>query len=208
MSNATLYYVHDPMCSWCWGYRPTWTTLQQQLKHQLGESLDIAYLVGGLAADSQDPMPETMQQFLQQTWQKISQQLGTEFNHDFWTHCQPRRSTYPACRATIIARQFSLEQEMIHAIQQAYYLNAMNPSDNDTLTQLVAQLGMPAAECARLLIDEDIDQILMHEIEFARQLPIQGFPSLVLLCNQVAYPIALDYQDWRTSFNQIKQCLS
>ncbi|MFT6977114.1 MAG: putative protein-disulfide isomerase, partial [Shewanella psychromarinicola] len=27
MPNTTLYYVHDPMCSWCWGYRPTWDTL-------------------------------------------------------------------------------------------------------------------------------------------------------------------------------------
>ncbi|MDF4306582.1 DsbA family protein, partial [Vibrio parahaemolyticus] len=21
--DIKLYYVHDPMCSWCWGYKPT-----------------------------------------------------------------------------------------------------------------------------------------------------------------------------------------
>jgi putative protein-disulfide isomerase len=110
MPNTTLYYVHDPMCSWCWGYRPTWDTLQAQLQQQLGQQLTIKYLAGGLAPDSDLPMPRPMQQILQQTWQKITQQLGTKFNHDFWHLCQPRRSTYPACRASIIARQYGLEK--------------------------------------------------------------------------------------------------
>ena len=29
---------------------------------------------------------------------------GVRFNFDFWTHCTPKRSTYPACRAVIAAR--------------------------------------------------------------------------------------------------------
>ncbi|MCP4060185.1 MAG: DsbA family protein, partial [Pseudoalteromonas sp.] len=24
MTQTKLIYVHDPMCSWCWGYKPTW----------------------------------------------------------------------------------------------------------------------------------------------------------------------------------------
>ncbi|MBE8572891.1 DsbA family protein, partial [Vibrio sp. OPT46] len=29
--DIKLYYVHDPMCSWCWGYKPTLDKLKQQL---------------------------------------------------------------------------------------------------------------------------------------------------------------------------------
>ncbi|AZG74771.1 DsbA family protein [Shewanella livingstonensis] len=208
MPNATLYYVHDPMCSWCWGYRPTWDTLQAQLLQQFGQQLNIKYLVGGLAPDSELPMPQPMQQMLQQTWHKINQQLGTEFNHDFWQQCQPKRSTYPACRATIVARQYGLEQQMINAIQQAYYLNARNPSDVATLVAIATQLGIPAD-----LFDEQLSAVqtedqLIKEINLARQLPIQGFPSLVLMVDNNAYPIRLDYHQWQTSLADIRTLLS
>ena len=211
MANTTLYYVHDPMCSWCWGYRPTWDALQAQLLQQFGQQLSLQYLVGGLAPDSDQPMPQPMpqpmQQMLQQTWHKINQQLGTEFNHDFWQLCQPRRSTYPACRASIIARQYGLEQQMINAIQQAYYLNARNPSDVDTLVSIATQLGIPADLFTEQLNADETEDKLLKEINFARQLPIQGFPSLVLMVDNSAYPIRLDYHQWQTSLADIQTIL-
>ncbi|MGI2037867.1 DsbA family protein [Shewanella frigidimarina] len=207
MANTTLYYVHDPMCSWCWGYRPTWDALQVQLQQQFGQQLSLHYLVGGLAPDSAEPMPPPMQQMLQQTWHKINQQLGTEFNHDFWQLCQPRRSTYPACRASIIARQYGLEQQMINAIQQAYYLNAHNPSDVDTLVSIATQLGIPADLFTEQLNADETEDKLLKEINFARQLPIQGFPSLVLMVDNNAYPIRLDYHQWQTSLADIQTIL-
>ncbi|MGI2104639.1 DsbA family protein [Shewanella frigidimarina] len=207
MANTTLYYVHDPMCSWCWGYRPTWDALQVQLQQQFGQQLSLHYLVGGLAPDSAEPMPHPMQQMLQQTWHKINQQLGTEFNHDFWQLCQPRRSTYPACRASIIARQYGLEQQMINAIQQAYYLNAHNPSDVDTLVSIATQLGIPADLFTEQLNADETEDKLLKEINFARQLPIQGFPSLVLMLDNNAYPIRLDYHQWQTSLADIQTIL-
>jgi len=68
MEKPTLLYVYDPMCSWCWGYRSTWLTLQDKLSEQV----DIKYLVGGLAEYSDVPMPENMQHILQRTWRKIA----------------------------------------------------------------------------------------------------------------------------------------
>ena len=68
MNKPVLYYVYDPMCSWCWGYSPVWLTLQKQLK----SIVNIHYIVGGLAEDSNEPMSDDMQIFLQKTWQKIS----------------------------------------------------------------------------------------------------------------------------------------
>ena len=45
--QATLYYVHDPMCSWCWGFAPVW----QEVRERLTDSpVQVKYLLGGLAA--------------------------------------------------------------------------------------------------------------------------------------------------------------
>lgn len=200
----TLYYVYDPMCSWCWGFHQTWEILQKQL----AERVDIRYCVGGLAPDSEEPMPEAMQAFLQQTWRKIGQQLGTAFNFDFWQQCQPRRSTYPACRAVILAREQGLEKEMCLAIQQGYYLQAQNPSDLSTLVSIAERLGMDVDAFRQNMLSRELNQQLLSEISFARSLPIQGFPSLVLVHQGQQVAIEIDYQHWQNSYHRILAVLS
>ncbi len=187
------------MCSWCWGYRPTWALLQKEL-----ESLvQIHSLVGGLAEDSNVPMPEHMQGFLQQTWHKISAQLGTKFNFDFWSNCQPKRSTYPSCRATIIARQYKKEQAMCLAIQEAYYLHAQNPSEVSTLIKLAESIGLDGVLFAQQINSDKVNQQLMREITKVRALPIQGFPSLVLAVAGEYFPIRIDYKNEQVSCDMI-----
>ena len=120
------------MCSWCWAFNPSW----QSLKAQLEGHLNIHYLLGGLAPDSAEIMPLTLQKTIQSYWQTIEQKVpGTRFNYDFWKHCQPRRSTYPACRAVIAATRMDQNQQqaIIMGIQKAYYLQAKNPSDETVL---------------------------------------------------------------------------
>jgi len=196
---ARLIYVYDPMCSWCWGYRETWLKLQAAL----GDKLAIEYRVGGLAPDSDEPMPIDMQQFLQQTWLRIEQQLGTPFNHEFWHTAKPRRSTYPACRAVIVAGQHEKEQEMLYAIQKAYYLNAQNPSDISTLVLLAEQIGLEKSTFIKEIESENIHSLLMAEINQARSLPIQGFPSLVIENKGNYHAIPVNYLDWESTYQQI-----
>ena len=178
-AKTILYYVHDPMCSWCWGFRPTWLKVQKALP----ENVSVVSLLGGLAADTSQPMPDEMQQKISAIWRTIQQQIpATTFNFDFWIQNTPKRSTYPACRAIIAARQQnpSLEQAMILAIQQAYYLKAMNPSESKILVQLADKLGLDTDLFARDLVSEQTQQILLDEIHMAKSLGVQGFPSLVL----------------------------
>ncbi len=190
--QATLYYVHDPMCSWCWGFRSAW----QQLQLLLPKVVRIVTVVGGLAADSEQPMPQPMQQYLQQTWRQIEQRIpGTQFNHAFWERCRPRRSTYPACRAVIAAAQWHHADAMTAAIQRAYFLEARNPSDEETLVALAAQLGIEPATFAGLLHSEQTRIELVRQLNHSRELGVQGFPSLILQQGNVMFPIPVHYVD-------------
>ena len=116
------------------GYRPVW----QQLKAALPTNIRVENVLGGLAPDNDEPMPAALQEQIQAHWRRIRMDLGTEFNFDFWTENQSRRSTYPACRAVLAASLQSHEEEMIEAIQRAYYLRAMNPSNVEVLEQQVS----------------------------------------------------------------------
>jgi len=193
MPLATLYYVHDPMCSWCWGFRPTWQQVQSALKGKVR----IQYILGGLAADSDLSMPAEMQANIKDTWAHIQKDIpGTAFNFDFWTHNQPRRSTYPSCRAVIAATLQGQEpagETMLLAIQQAYYLQAKNPSDNDVLQQLAADCGLDGERFAADLFSEKCEQLLQQDLQLAKQLGVHSFPGLVLVCNGSNALIPIDY---------------
>lgn len=190
----TLIYVHDPMCSWCWAFRPTLGVLLNTLP----DSLHVKRLLGGLAPDSDAPMSEEMRRYLSQTWKRIQQQVpGTEFNFDYWERCRPRRSTYPACRAVIAARQQdpSSEDRMVLKIQRAYYTEARNPSDIAVLVELSEETGLDTNRFLRDLRSAETDQRLKDEITYARKLGSDSFPSLILELGNSRWPISVNYRD-------------
>ena len=197
--QAILYYVYDPMCSWCWGYRPTWL----KLKAALPDHVQVESILGGLAPDNDQPMPAEMQKAIAGHWQKIQSMLGTEFNFDFWTLCQPRRDTYKASRAVVVTAGSGLEEEMINAIQRAYYLCAMNPSEPETLVQLAGELGMDKDAFRTALDSEDTEKEFRRLVWVARRLGVRSFPSLVLKTDDGISPVTLDYQDHRVSLKEI-----
>jgi len=200
--SQTLIYIHDPMCSWCWGFRPVW----QQVQRAVAGKLDVRYVLGGLAADTDETMPEEMRLNVLDNWRRIQREIpGTEFNYDFWTRCSPRRSTYPACRAIIACRmqQPELENEMLLLIQQAYYLLARNPSDLDVLVALAEQLGLDTRQFVDDIQSEVCQNVLLEEIEFCREINISSFPSLVLKQGKSYTSLDIDYNSSTFILSQI-----
>jgi len=189
-----LTYVYDPMCSWCWAFKDAW----QAILSKLPADIEVRYLLGGLAADSDQPMPLAMQQSIKGYWQQIQQQLpDTEFNYDFWDICEPRRSTYPACRAVIAARVQSAQAEpaMLLAIQQAYYLQAKNPSNDDVLIECAKSIGLDEAVFTESLGQAETQQALLTELAYVRGLGVTSFPSLVLEHEGQRQLLNYDYKD-------------
>lgn len=204
--SIKLYYLHDPMCSWCWGYRPVWDALQQKLP----AAIEVEYVAGGLAPDCNIPMPIAQQQMIQNHWRTIEVKLGTKFNHAFWTKNTPRRSTYNACRAVIAAHKQAAQKTMIDAIQQGYYLRALNPSNVEILIGLAKELSQQQVKLG-LAIDQFINDLssaetekeLARQISLARQLSQQGFPALVLENDAIRHQISVDYSDYRLTLAEI-----
>ncbi|MGH8498442.1 MAG: DsbA family protein [Methylococcales bacterium] len=188
-----LYYVHDPMCSWCWAFH----TVREKLLECLPESVRVHFILGGLASDTDQPMPEELKRKIQSIWLKIQAEVpGTLFNFDYWNNCKPRRATYAACRAVIAAAGQSpdLEREMILSIQEAYYCEARNPSDRPVLIDLAAELGLDPGRFAEDLDSSQTIQELKRQIAFTRTMGVRSFPALVLENLGRGYkPLHIDY---------------
>ena len=202
----TLFYVHDPMCSWCYAFDFSLTALQKKLP----DFIRIKKIIGGLAPDTTQPMPIELQQNIQQTWRRIEQTVPNMlFNYDFWTINIPVRSTFPACRAILAARQQGpdFEDKMIGAIQTAYYQKAKNPSLTSTLLQCALEVGLAVDKFAHDLASDEIEMELQNEIGTARILSVISYPSLLLEHAGRLFPVSVDYLDHVTMIREIASIL-
>lgn len=192
--RATLYYAHDPMCTWCWGFAPVLRALEAGLP----EGVVLQRLLGGLAPDTAETMPQEMQARIQSTWRRIEETIpGTEFDFDFWTRCVPRRSTWASCRAVIAARaqDAAFDKGMTTAIQRAYYTQVRNPSDSAVLVALAGELGLDVDRFAADLDSAATHAQLQAEMARCEELRIHSFPALVLEAGTAQWHIPVDYRD-------------
>ena len=63
-TNSILFYVTDPMCSWCWGFHPH----LQKVRDGLPANMPLRYVLGGLAPDSDEPMDKSTRRYVQSVW--------------------------------------------------------------------------------------------------------------------------------------------
>jgi putative protein-disulfide isomerase len=209
LKSIMLYYIHDPKCSWCWGFKPTWDVIQATLP----QAVEVEYVAAGLAPDSDEPMPAAVSETIEGYWVEIERKLGAEFNYVFWRLNTPRRSTYNACRVIIAAKLQGQEQAMVDAIQRGYYLRAMNPSNIAVLITLSEELAdndnrFDTTEFKQDLNSAKVEQEFKRQRELAQQISVQGYPSLVLKYQNVFYPIMCDYLTASVALNEIKRILN
>jgi len=201
-----LYYAHDPMCSWCWAFRPSMDALIEKLPKEI----NVIRLLGGLAPDSDIPMPDNIREYVLENWRAIEKKVPkTKFNYNFWKECAPRRSTYPACRAVIAARKQKkiFDKEMTLAIQKAYYLNARNPSDYETLIELAEEIGADKNKFSEDVISSETDRILKEEIQQCKKLDLNSLPSLLFINKEKEIRIQSDYLNANTMLNRIESSI-
>jgi len=186
-----LYYFVDPMCSWCFGFKPE----MKEIASSLPDEVQLHYVMGGLAPDSDEPMPAQMKEYIKHHWQTVAQRTGVEINFDFWEVCEPKRSTYPSCRAVIAA---GLQGEdnvplMLEAIQKGYYQQARNPSEYDTLAEIAAEIGLDKSQFQADVTSPAVEELLQLGFQFKNRLGVQGFPTLVLEKVDKYYALTIGY---------------
>ena len=188
--SVIIYCVVDPMCSWCWGFAPGW----RELVSEIPETVTVVDLMGGLAPDNEAPMDSAMRQYVQDAWGAVKARTGAEFNFEFWNKCEPKRSTYPACRAVIAAgEQASGARSLMYdAIQRAYFLEARNPSDAEALECVAGEIGLDRKQFTEDLGSDHINRIFQLELESVAKLGVSGFPTIVVKRESPGEPARYD----------------
>lgn len=177
MNGRTLWYVADPMCSWCWGFSP----VIEAFRHEYGERQAIKLVVGGLRAGATEPLaPEKRAEILQH-WHNVHQLTGQPFTFEGALPEGFVYDTEPACRAVVSAALIdsSYTFPLLTAIQHAFYVEQINVTRPEVLTQLAASVGISAETFSQVFVSDTAKQTTQNHFQQAIQWGVRGFPTVI-----------------------------
>lgn len=173
----TLYYIGDPMCSWCYGFSPE---LDKVIQHF--PELPLKIIVGGLRAHGDETFGQ-LSSFLEEHWKEINVKTGQPFRYQILENKSIMYNTEPACRAVVTIRMLAPASEyaFFKSLQKAFYYQNDNPTRLSTFIGLASSLGVEPAKFEKYYTSSVIVNETERDFKLARSLDVNGFPSLVAL---------------------------
>jgi len=182
--HATLHYIHDPLCGWCYGAQP----LVSAAVAMLGNRLALRLHGGALFAEPQELTP-AMAEHIVRADERIEEISGQPFGEAYTEGLLAEASTVlyslPPIAAVLAAETLHPEAgyPMLMAIQHAHYQRGLRVVEADVLAELAEELGLDATQFADAFAKASGNELIEH-IQASRRLlgevGGQGFPTLVL----------------------------
>jgi putative protein-disulfide isomerase len=205
MSTPILWYLADPMCSWCWGFSPTMETLRSEFH----DRMKIALVLGGLRPGETTPMTAAARDDILHHWHAVHERTGQPFRFEGALPDGFVYDTEPASRAVITVGGLDPTRvfDMFKAIQSAFYAHGRDVTQPDVLAELAAGLGVDASTFRQAFNSDVARSRTQAHFKQARQAGISGFPSIIVQQDDTLHPISNGCLPLETVRDALNQCL-
>ena len=177
--NATLHYLYDPLCGWCYGAEPLAKAAEQMV------GLNLRLHAGALWPEPTQ-LPENMRLYIQQADARIAQMSGQPFGDAYLNHLllDPALvlESRPVIAAVLAAQQLDATKmlPMLRGIQHAHYEQGRHVVQEATLVDIAKNVGLDATAFAAALRSVPVDRHIAESRELMGNIGAQGFPTFVL----------------------------
>ncbi len=202
-AEATIIYIGDPMCSWCYGFAPEIEKIQAHFK-----TLNFEVVLGGLRPYGKQTMKE-LSDFLKQHWQEIEEQTFQPFSYDILKLDDYVYDTEPASRAVETARQLNpaITLAFFKAVQTAFYHQNKSTHDINTYLNIAKTFDLDVTKFEQLFYAKEVIDLTRANFVRSSEMGVSGFPTLVLQVNDDYHLIAKGYQEAEAAIKQIEEVL-
>jgi putative protein-disulfide isomerase len=211
MTENSLVYVGDPMCSWCYGFGVPLHQLLEQLP-----GVPLAVVLGGLRAYNKEVMPVALKETLHHHWEEVTKRSGKPFGKDQFDREDYIYDTEPACRAVVTIRAHAAEHTlaMYHVIQHAFYAMSRDITQTSVLADIWQEL-MDSNQTGATNFSRDafikafesdiIKSLTRNDFEMVQQWGIRGFPALIAVVNGEAQLVSNGYMEADEMLQRVQQ---
>ena len=175
--KATLIYVGDPMCSWCYGFAPELT----ETLETLGDDVNFELLMGGLRPYNTQTMSE-LKSFLTHHWEDVSNASGQPFTYGILDDTNITYDTEPPSRASIVVRKLNPAKELafFKGAQTLFYQQNKNMHLAESYKELIEKLDIDFEAFQKSFESQEMKDAVRADFAKSSELGIRGFPSMVL----------------------------
>ena len=204
-TEATLIYVGDPMCSWCYGVAPE----LNKVVDQLGEGVEFQLLMGGLRPYNTQTVKE-LGSFLKEHWEHVAEKSGQLFSYGILENVNILYDTEPPSRAVLVVRKMKPEKEyaFFKAVQKTFYVDNQDMNQVATYLPLIEAIGIDAEEFSTAFNSEEMKAAVRRDFEVAAEMGVRGFPTIILKKGEQYHLIANGYARSETMLATLKELLS
>ena len=181
VSPATLHYIHDPLCGWCYGAAPLVSAAR-------GLMTVRAHGGGMMAGDARQPVTPALRSYVMQHDRRIAQLTGQPFGAAYFDGLLRDASAVfdsePPITAVLAAEQLQGRGlDLLARMQQAHYLEGRRIADEAVLHELAVGLGLdgPAFDAAfESCRGQPVQAHMASSRELLARVGGGGYPTFVL----------------------------
>ncbi|UVH49154.1 DsbA family protein [Pseudomonas sp. CBSPBW29] len=181
MSAATLHYIYDPLCGWCYGAEP--------LLHAAHSVLPIQLHGGGMmtGANRQSVSPQ-LRDYVMPHDRRIAEYTGQPFGEAYFEgllrdHDAVFDSAPPITAVLAAEKIAGRGLELLARLQTAHYVEGRRIADRDVLRDLAESIGLdPQVFNAAFseFLGADTQAHIKNSRQWLAKIGGQGFPTLAL----------------------------
>ncbi|MGD8339150.1 MAG: DsbA family protein [Gammaproteobacteria bacterium] len=177
--TATLHYLYDPLCGWCYGAEP----LVNAAEHVAG--LTIRLHGGGLWPEP-TRLPEETRLYIKEADTRVAAMSGQPYGRSYLEELilDPTLTleSRPTTAAVLAAEKLDANKglEMLRGIQHAHYERGLKVVEPDVLLQIADEIGLDRGEFQAALGEVDAAAHITNTKRFMQQIGTNGFPTFVL----------------------------
>lgn len=181
MNTATLHYIHDPFCGWCYAVAP--------LVKAARAVLPVRAHGGGMMAGSRrQPVTPQLRDYVMPHDRRIADLTGQPFGEAYFDGLLRDASAVfdsaPPIAAILAADRIAGRGlDLLARLQVAHYVEGRRIADREVLTEMAGAIGMDAADFAQALdkaASEDVQAHIAQTRQLMAQTGVRGFPGFAL----------------------------
>jgi len=196
MNEKTLWYIADPMCSWCWGFAP----IVKAIRLNYSKLLRIELVLGGLRPRTKLAMiPEQREEILHH-WKAVNGMTGQPFSFE---GAMPEGFIYdtePSCRGVVAMSLINPELvfPLLESIQFSFYVEQKDVTNPKILAQLAGKIGVDTELFSQVFESDEAKNKVSIHFNKVRQWGVNSFPTVAAqnvtgysVLNRGYYPLDL-----------------
>ena len=208
MIKDTIYYVYDPLCSWCYGFSP----VMKKLKNSYDNEFNFEVISGGMQSGDRKQPVSVIRDYLKGAYKNVTERTGVEFGDKFMKVLDDGTrilDSIPPSIALSIIKELKPEETLNFAaiIQEAIYYDGMDWNLVEAYFPYLEKYNIDPDEFMKKFEDPIYKEKTLEDFKLASNFGVTGFPTVILKKDDKYYLIAQGFVPFEQLNASVEQVL-